>query len=159
MKTAKAAKPAKKPVTPKPMTTRQKLEQVGGIEAICKWVSEGESLNSFCKKFQLVYGTAENWIEEDAERVTNYARARERRADVVFESLDEVSEAAVSAENAVVVAGLRLKSDNIKWKLARMNAKKYGDRQTIDLNAEVTTLTDEQRKAKIEELEAKRKAK
>ena len=42
--------------------------------------------------------------------------------------LDDVSEQAVKAETAVEVAGLRLKADNIKWKLARMNAKKYGDR-------------------------------
>ena len=50
---------------------------------------------------------------------------------MLFRSLDDVSADAVKAETAVEVAGLRLKADNIKWKLARMSPK-YSDK--IDLN-------------------------
>ena len=45
--------------------------------------------------------------------------------------LDDVSEQAVNAETAVQVQGLRLKADNIKWTLGRMNPKKYGDRTEV----------------------------
>lgn len=78
-----------------------------------------------------VQQTVINWIDADNDRAGHYARARDERADFVFESLDDVSDQAVRAETAVEVAGLRLKADNIKWKLARMNAKKYGDKLAV----------------------------
>ena len=62
-----------------------------------------------------------------------YARAFQLRADAKFEELDDVSDEAVNADSAVQVQGLRLKADNIKWQLARMNAKKYGDKVTAEL--------------------------
>ena len=59
----------------------------------------------------------------------------------MFEELDDVSEEAVKAETAVEVAGLRLKADNIKWKLARMNAKKYGDKLQTEHSGGLTVRT------------------
>lgn len=35
------------------------------------------------------------------------------------------------AESAVKVAGLRLKVDTLKWKLGKMNPKKYGDKIAV----------------------------
>jgi hypothetical protein len=54
------------------------------------------------------------------------------RADVYFDRLDDVSDEAVEADSGIKVQGLRLKADNIKWQLARMAPKKYGDK--LDLN-------------------------
>ena len=75
------------------------------------------------------------WLgdEANANFREQYARAFILRADAKFEELDDVSEEAVCADSAVKVQGLRLKADNIKWQLARMNAKKYGDKieQTV----------------------------
>ena len=65
----------------------------------------------------------------------NYARARDIRSERTFESLDEVSQRAIESKDGVQVQGLRLKSDNIKWKLARMNPKKYGDKIDTTLSA------------------------
>lgn len=115
----------------KPPTPSQRLDAIG-IEAICEYVANGDSLNSWSKESGFANTTVRDWIEADAERSVNYAHAREERADTVFESLDTVSELAAGSDSSVRVAGLRLKSDNIKWKLARMNAKKYGDK--VDLN-------------------------
>lgn len=72
------------------------------------------------------------WLKERPELQDNYARAIEMRADVKFDELDDVSEEAAGAESAVQVAGLRLKADNIKWQLARMNSKKYGEKATTE---------------------------
>lgn len=111
-------------------TPTERLEQIG-IEAICAYITENNSLRSWAIKNGFVQQTVINWIEADEKRSRHYARARDERADFVFESLDDVSDQAVKAETAVEVAGLRLKSDNIKWKLARMNAKKYGDKMQV----------------------------
>jgi len=114
-------------VSPSPS---QRLEAIG-IEAICDYVANGDSLRSWTIANGFVLRTVLNWIESDPERTSHYAHARDERSDVVFDSLDDVSEQAVNAETAIEVAGLRLKADNIKWKLARMNAKKYGDKLAI----------------------------
>lgn len=121
---AKAENP---PVKGKPLTPSERLSKIG-IAAICDHVASGESLLSWTKANGFNYVTVLNWIEADSKRAENYARAREVRAEVTFEALDDVSEEAAGADTAVKVAGLRLKADNIKWKLARMSPKKYGDR-------------------------------
>lgn len=108
---------------------------------IWEHVANGESLNSFCAARGFAYVTVLDWINADPVRSENYARAREERADAVFESLDEVSERAVTAETAVEVAGLRLKADNIKWKLARMSPKKYGDKLAVGGADDLSPLT------------------
>jgi len=80
---------------------------------------------------------------EDQQFGEQYARAREAGAELIFDDLDEVSEQAATAENAVEVAGLRLKADNIKWKLARMAPKRFGDKQSLDVNGKLdVTLFD-----------------
>ena len=109
------------------LTTAQRLDAIG-IDVICDHVASGESLRSWSVENNLPNRSVNDWIEADVYRSAHYACARDERADVVFDSLDDVSNHAVTAETAVEVAGLRLKSDNIKWKLARMNAKKYGDK-------------------------------
>lgn len=113
----------------KPHSVAERLSAVG-MDAIGAHVAGGESLNSFCAIHGFAYVTVLDWINADAGRAENYARAREARADLVFERLDEVSEQAVAADTAVEVAGLRLKSDNIKWKLARMSPR-YSDKLAI----------------------------
>ena len=127
MATKKVAKEAVK-ATPAPS---ERLAAIG-IEAICSYVASGNSLRAWSIENGFEQRTVLNWIEADSDRASHYARAREDRADAVFESLDDVSEQAVIAANAVEVAGLRLKADNIKWKLARMSAKKYGDKVTTE---------------------------
>ena len=129
-KEVKAA-PAAKVLTPS-----ERLNAMG-IESICEYVANGASLRSWCLVNGFNQRTVLNWIEADEGRATHYACAKDDRADLAFEQLDDVSEQAVTAETAVEVAGLRLKSDNIKWKLARMNAKKYGDRQQLDHSGQV----------------------
>lgn len=127
MAAKKQATAKKHAVAKKELTPGERLNKIG-IEAICAYVASGESMRSWAISNGFATTTVHDWIEADATRAEYYARARDARADAVFEMLDDVSEQAVKAETAVEVAGLRLKADNIKWKLARMNAKKYGDR-------------------------------
>ena len=97
-------------------------------------ITEGESLRSICSdKAMPVISTVMKWVSEDELFSEQYARAREAQADLIFEDLDEVSEQATVASNAVEVAGLRLKADNIKWKLARMSPRKYGEKVTSEI--------------------------
>jgi hypothetical protein len=145
---------------------RERLDEIG-IEALCAFVSGGEnscgeSLSAFCRAHGLAVTTVNEWIDDPSQpsRAESYARAREARADNYFESLDDVSTQAVNASDAVQVAGLRLKADNIKWKLARMH-RKYSDRTVLagdpeaPLKHSVTVLDPESlSKLSTQELEA-----
>lgn len=100
-------------------------------DKICEMLSEGVSLRSICRGEGMPhFATVMRWVAQQPTFCDQYARATLARADAKFEELDDVSEQAATAESAVTIAGLRLKADNIKWQLARMNAKKYGDKIT-----------------------------
>jgi len=105
-------------------------------ERILERMAQGASLNSICREDGMPsIASVFRWLDEDKAFQEKYARAINMRADVKFDELDDVSEEAAMAESAVRVAGLRLKADNIKWQLARMNAKKYGEKAETTLQA------------------------
>lgn len=113
---------------------------------IIRRMSGGESLRAICRDEGMpAHSTVLDWVNADAAFADQYARARDERADVYFDRLDEVSEAAENAPDAVKVAGLRLKADNIKWQLARMAPKRYGDKLelggALDLNSKIERIT------------------
>jgi hypothetical protein len=101
-------------------------------EEIIRRISAGESLRSVCQTEGFPSApTVIRWTTEDEAFAEQYARACEARADTYFDKLDDIGSDAEKAESAVQVAGLRLKADNIKWQLARMAPKKYGDKLAI----------------------------
>jgi hypothetical protein len=113
---------------------------------IIRRMCEGESLRAICRtEGYPAPSTVILWTNNDPAFAEQYARARDERADVYFDRIDDVSDAAASAETAVEVAGLRLKADNIKWQLARMAPKKYGDKLELggglDINNRIERIT------------------
>jgi len=149
-------KPAKPPEDDKPkkVSPSERLNAIG-IESICECIVSGDSLRAWCIANGFALMTVNDWIDADKNRSVHYARARNDRADAIFEALDDVSEKAARAEYAVEVQGLRLMADNIKWKLARMNPKKFGDRLNLDADVTVNQLSPEERAARIAALTAK----
>jgi len=150
-KTPKEEKPAMADKKPS-----ERLDEIG-IDAICDYVANGDSLRSWCLKNKFSQVTTLSWINADSTRAEHYAHARDARADVMFDEMDEVSELATVAETQVQVAGLRLKADNIKWKLARMNRKKYGEKMDIDQTITTADLTDEELDRRLAEQVLKHK--
>lgn len=115
-------------------------------QEIIRRMSAGESVRSICRTDGYPsHSTVMDWVNADAEFADHYARARDERADVYFDRLDDVSAEAETAETAVKVAGLRLKADNIKWQLAKMAPKKYGDKLELggglDINNRIERIT------------------
>lgn len=110
---------------------KQEIDRTEIVAKVCARISAGESLRKACEAVGAVRPTVLLWIDESSEFADQYARAMVSRADAQFEELDEVSEQALTAESAVEIQGLRLKADNIKWQIARMNARKYGDKMTV----------------------------
>lgn len=154
MKTETKAKRAKAPakrVATKPVAP--KVEKDALIRLMLSEISSGSSMREVCSKHGVALTTFFDWVSSE-EWAEHYARAREARADIKFEELEDVSEQAVMAGNAVEVAGLRLKADNIKWMLGKMAPKRYGDKTQTEVTGAVNlTLFDgEQARRMAEQL-------
>lgn len=130
-------KPAGKAQTTKPEKSVKKTaweafkaDAEASCATVCEHLRSGKSLLSFADANGFPVSSMHVWLTLDEDRAEKYARAKEDREERIFESLDDVAEQAVLAGSAVTVAGLRLKTDTLKWKLARMNGRKYGDKLT-----------------------------
>jgi hypothetical protein len=97
-------------------------------DAILAAMREGKSLRKAAKEQDSSPGTFLHWVEQDDERVEQYAQARARMLDVQAEELEAIGEAAAKAKSATRVAGLRLQSDNRKWLLSKLAPRKYGEK-------------------------------
>lgn len=130
MATAKKADPATKSKGGRPPTPNMDVIK----QLICEEISTGKSLAKVLESPGMPgFSTVMTWLREDVTFQKDYANAREARAEVLFDEMDEVAEQAVASVSAVEVAGLRLKMDTIKWKLARMNSKKYGEKVSTEV--------------------------
>lgn len=155
MATTKKKAPAKK-VVKRPQGRKPIYDQTAHKAAIIELLSKGESLRSYTAiSGNPSHSTVMDWLSADAAFADQYTRAREVGAEAIFEGLDDVSEAAVRAESAVEIAGLRLKSDNIKWKLGKMAPKKYGDRLNVDATVETKVTGDSELIAELAKLGVK----
>jgi len=77
------------------------------------------------------------WIDEDAEKSKQYARACEVRADAIFDDIIDIADDS-SGDKKVIqsgevidsefVARSRIRIDARKWIASKLNPKKYGDK-------------------------------
>lgn len=110
-------------------------------DEICFELSQGKSLVRVCRELGAEYRHVFKWIAENPEFKDNYARARESQADYLADDVLDV------ADNPDIAPDdKRVRIDARKWVAGKMRPKKYGERQSIDLNADInlSTLTDEQ---------------
>lgn len=119
---------------------------------ICSRMAEGESVRSICRDEEMpCLATIFNWLRQQPTFVEHYTRAREVREETIFEENLEISDDGTNdwmerrseAEkgagvntgwtvNGEHIQRSRLRVDTRKWMLARMNPKKYGEKQTLE---------------------------
>jgi hypothetical protein len=73
--------------------------------------------------------TVRQWLAKDSKFLGQYARAREDQADALAE---EALEAARSADKETAIAA-RVHMDAIRWFAGKVHPKKYGERQTHEV--------------------------
>lgn len=114
-------------------------------EGILTRVAEGESLRAVCcDEGMPAASTFLLWCKQDEALAEHYARAMEARADALFDEMFEIADDAVNdwmkrtdpenegwQLNGEHIQRAKLRIDTRKWALARMNAKKYGDRTVL----------------------------
>lgn len=126
--------------------TPEEIENAFNI--IMDQIKEGRSLNSVLNDKTLGVkmpcdNTFDKWCADDEEKMTHYMRAREARADKIFEEIliiaDKQDSDVVKNEdgedvvNHNVIQRSRLQIDARKWMIGKMQPKKYGD--SLDLTS------------------------
>jgi hypothetical protein len=116
-------------------------DAAGSIEEFCGYVSKGGHLSGFAAERGLKYTTLADWVHDNPERKARYERAREDRADFLFDEIVAISdESCVETRyegeevklvlDATAVARNRLRVDTRKWAAAKLKARVYGDKVT-----------------------------
>lgn len=133
---------------------------------ICARVSDGESVRTLLlEKGMPSSKTFYEWLDNDSEKVKQYTRATNSRADKIFEDIlviadkqdNDVYEIEIDGKiiekvDHNVINRNKLQVDARKWMVGKMNPKKYGDNKVIDLNVDDKKSTPEDRAARIEKL-------
>lgn len=100
-------------------------------EVISQLLSEGKSLSEAAAAVGVTVGTLAHWRLQDADFDNLCSRAQNVGFEVQADSLMTIPEQIQDVQRA------RLKSENIRWLLARRAAHKYGDRLEVNLNQTV----------------------
>ena len=105
---------------------------------IIQEIEDGASLRSILKRVEMPSSTAFfEWLDNDKDKVLQYTRACEKRAEGIFEDILEIADNTHNdtiitdkgeIPNTEWIARSRLKVDSRKWMLGKMNPKKYGDK-------------------------------
>ena len=106
--------------------------------------NEGVSLRNALKQTNLSSETFNDIIINEEDKSKQYAYAREKRADVLFEEILKIASEPCKDESVTIhddgrvvttkfnnVQDKRLRIDTIKWMLGKMQPKKYGDKLDV----------------------------
>ena len=121
-----------------------KEEQEVKFKEVLKHVRNGLSVSKACKESNTLGETLfYKVVAESDENEKDYARAREKRSDFIFEEIKEIADkqdkdVTIDAEGNEktdhnIVQRSRLQIDARKWMLGKMNPKKYGDTSNLDV--------------------------
>lgn len=115
-------------------------------DEICRRIAGGESMRSICKDGKPERSTVHKWLNDFPEFADQYARACEMRADLLFEQIQDIADDGANdwmqandpdnpgyRLNGENIQRSRLRVDTLKWRLARMSPRKYGDRVTQEV--------------------------
>jgi hypothetical protein len=119
-------------------------QKAKACEEILAKVKGGMSLRAACESGDdrtPTESTFRDWCDDDKELSAQYARAREARAEKIFEECLSIADSqegdvievdGIKQPNHDLIQRARLRIDTRKWMLGKMQPKVYGDK--LDLN-------------------------
>lgn len=114
------------------------------INEFCDYIAAGGHMAGFCADRGLKYNAVDWWIEQNPSRTAMYARAKMRRADVLFDEIVAIAdESCVETRyegdevklvlDSTAVARNRLRVDTRKWAASKLRPGTYGDKITQEI--------------------------
>ena len=119
-------------------------QKAKACDEILSQVRSGKSLRAACRDgddWIPPEATFRMWCDSDADLSAQYTRAREERAEAIFEECLEIADKqgadvvtvdGVDVVDHNVIARARLQVDTRKWMLGKMQPKKYGDKLELE---------------------------
>jgi hypothetical protein len=109
--------------------------------------NEGLSLRKACERIKMGRDVFDSICDEDEKFEIQYTRAREKRADLIFEEILQIADSQgedmginpITGEEQInhnVIQRNRLQIDARKWMLGKMQPKKYSDKLDITTDGE-----------------------
>ncbi|MCK5605287.1 terminase small subunit protein [Candidatus Pacearchaeota archaeon] len=128
------------------MASYSEKKKVELIDIICKEISKGRSLRSVLRdKGMPEAHTFYAWIDDNKERLQQYACACEDRAESIFEDILSIADNPLEGvvietddhgrtkeKKGDMLGHRRLQVDSRKWILSKMQPKKYGDKLEVE---------------------------
>lgn len=126
------------------------------LQTIFNKIEGGFSLRKSLLEIPLSSKTFYEWIDSDEEKVKQYARACEDRAeflldemiDIVDETTKDVKvdkESGKEIVNGEVIQRSRLRYDARKWLISKLNPKKYGDKVEVEQSGNLNITWNEEK--------------
>lgn len=167
----------RKTAAKKPAATRARRGVKGYPEAekkaikarVTQEMMEGRGLREICRADDMPERhTIMRWLNLDRQFMDDYTAAMLIRADQYFDEAIEIADdgtndwvATNDPENAgyringEAIGRSRLRVDTRKWAAGKLNPTKYGERQTIDVNASIEVRTDDELLKELREIESR----
>jgi hypothetical protein len=119
------------------------------FDYVCENIEKGRALRKVLKDENMPSTkTFFNWLDLYPEKVKQYARATEIRAEAIFDDIlaiaDEntndtyITDDGLERVNNDVIQRSRLRIDARKWVLSKLNPKKFGDKVQQELSGTIT---------------------
>ncbi len=109
-------------------------------QAICEWISLGNTLRQWCRENDIHYSTVYLWMEKDADFSQRFAHARDVGHDAIADEALAIID--TFPVETVSDSGSRLDAGHVSWLknraemrlklLAKWNPKKYGDKVGVE---------------------------
>jgi hypothetical protein len=106
-------------------------EQRTKFNIVCRRMANGKSLREACKMGKVpIAETIRVWLRDDESGTlpVQYARACDERAGFHADEIIAIADEAKDANKA------RVQIEARKWVASKLDPKKYGDKQTLDVN-------------------------
>lgn len=132
-----------KALTGAPLAAKQRVTYTDELwEEILIRVAEGESVVTICEDDHMPVRTAVyKWMWKDPELAKQYENSVLLKADKCVEQAKDMAlhmkQRAEMGASTEEINALKSAIATLQWTAARLNPKKYGDKQAIDLNAKV----------------------
>jgi len=98
------------------------------VKKICELIADGNALHQISKMEGMPGNSAiYSWLEKYPSFAEQYARAREKQADLFAAQIVTIADTATDANIA------RLRMDARKWAASKIAPKKYGDKTMTEL--------------------------
>jgi len=129
--------------------TKEEIDKV--FTQICEQIETGRSLRSILKEDENMPSSSTFfiWLKEDELKSKRYELATDLRTDILFDEIIEIaynteegettkvnSKGEIETTTGDMLGHRRLKIDALKWSLAKLNPKRYGDKTDITSGGE-----------------------